>query len=177
MLLHPYARVKLHTNLKVASANLDLHVAELADGAEAAALLPQAAHRLVAHSRLTVSKRAAVSLEESRRYTNVISPEHCWDFYLFYVYIYFTNGDISETLLQSTDHILWCRWSNSRSSSHLRGWSWLGGQASSQVDIFSLFSCGVTFLQGNRKVPNNVTKDHSHSWHGRSDNKPLQCSF
>lgn len=91
MLLHPYARVKLHTNLKVASANLDLHVAELADGAEAAALLPQAAHRLIAHSRLTVSKRAAVSLKESRRYTNLISPEHCWDFYLFYVYISFTN--------------------------------------------------------------------------------------
>lgn len=41
---------------------LDLHVAELADHTEAAPLLPEAAHRLAAHGRLTVSERTAVSL-------------------------------------------------------------------------------------------------------------------
>lgn len=40
----------------------DLHVAKLADGTEAASLLPEVADGLVAHSGLTVSEWAAVSL-------------------------------------------------------------------------------------------------------------------
>lgn len=40
----------------------DFHVAKLADGTEAASLLPEVADGLVAHSCLTVSERAAVSL-------------------------------------------------------------------------------------------------------------------
>ena len=68
MLYHLSKGVSLqlvHPHRPVAGAHLDLHVTELADHAEAASLLPEAADGLVAHGRLTVSERAAVSLRRS----------------------------------------------------------------------------------------------------------------
>lgn len=43
----------------------DLHVAKLADGTETASLLPEVADDLTAHSCLTVSEWAAVSLDDT----------------------------------------------------------------------------------------------------------------
>ncbi len=43
--------------------NLYFHMAKLADVTEAPLLLPQGADRLATHGRLTVSKRAAVTLK------------------------------------------------------------------------------------------------------------------
>lgn len=57
----------------------DLHVAKLANGAEAASLLPEVADGLVAQRRLTVSKWAAVSLRQKGNSVKLFpwAPSRC----------------------------------------------------------------------------------------------------
>ena len=68
--------------LKVCTAHLNLHVAELADLAEAAILLPQAAHHLAAHCGIAVSERAAVALPHKTQ--NLETLKKAQEYYSLY---------------------------------------------------------------------------------------------